>query len=407
MSKKVKNKKKAIKEEFEIIFTMKEVIIIIVVSILFGVIIGGSVTYGKVKNSGDSYLDEFTSTYYSIINNYYDKVSKKDLINAAISGMVNSLDDPYSVYMDSGTTDSFNKEVEGSYVGIGASVSVNEDNKLYVVSMFDDSPAKKAGLKVNDIFYKIDGKLVSKLTLEELTNKITGKVGTKVKLVVIRDNKKINITITRGKVNLTSVTSKVIEQDNKKIGYINISIFASNTYKQFKSNLVKLEKKKIDSLIIDVRDNAGGHLDNATNILELFMKKGTILYQIENKGVITKTKDTTKEKRDYKVVVLINNSSASASELLAAAFKDDYSKATLVGKTTYGKGTVQYDQQLSSGASFKYTTEKWLTPKGKSINKKGVTPDVEIEIGDNYANDKSDANDQQLQKAIEILKESN
>ena len=135
MSKKVKNKKKETKEEFEIIFTMKEVIIIIVVSILFGVIIGGSVTYGKFSNSGDSYLDEFTSTYHSIINNYYDKVSKKDLINAAISGMVNSLDDPYSVYMDSGTTSSFNKEVEGSYVGIGASVSVNEDNKLYVVFM--------------------------------------------------------------------------------------------------------------------------------------------------------------------------------------------------------------------------------------------------------------------------------
>ena len=226
----------------------------------------------------------------------------------------------------------------------------------------------------------------------------------KVNIIVKRDNKEKEITLKQHTVVIPSVSSRIVESNNKKVGVLNGSIFAANTYKQFKNKLDDLENKKIDSLIIDVRQNSGGHLDQVSKILSLFMKQDKVIYQIKTKKGVEKYYSTGKKSKNYNVVVLIDNGSASASEILAAAMNESYG-ATLIGEKTYGKGTVQKEYMLSSGASIKYTVEKWFTPKGKSINGKGISPTIEVALSDEYTNNPTDENDNQLQEAIKFLTE--
>ncbi len=386
-------------------FNTFEVLVIVVVSILFGVVVGNIISNTTKSVSGvkmSPELQEFVSTYDNILDNYYDNVSEKELVDAAIKGMIESLDDPYSLYMNGKDAESFNQIIDGSYVGIGVTVT-NKDNRNYILDIFKNSPAQKGGLKIGDIFVKVDGKDVSSMKIDGLTKLIKGKRGTKVDITVLRGKEKITKTIVRDNVSIPSVTSKIINKNKKKIGYIYISSFAANTYKQFNKELNKLEKKKIDSLIIDVRSNPGGHLNQVTSILEEFMNKKKVLYQIDSKGKKTKIYSTTSEKRNYKIAVLINQGSASASELLAAAFKESYDNSVIVGEKSYGKGTVQKAYRLSNGSSLKYTTEKWLSPKGNWIDKKGIEPTHVVKLSDKYKDNPTDGNDNQLQKAIELL----
>ncbi len=385
-------------------FSIPEVIMLVIISILFGVVVGCILTYSKaftVDNS--SYESELLSTYQKIRDNYYDEVSEKELLNAAINGMIGALDDPYSYYMDDSATESFNQKIDGNYVGIGTTVLHDEKIGNKVTDIFEGSPADKAGVKVGDIFLSIDGTDVRYMPLDEISNYMKGSVNTSSNFVFIRDGKNVEITITRAVVDIPSVSSKIIEGNNKSLGYISIETFASNTYSQFKSNLTSLEKEKIDSLIIDVRNNPGGHLSQVEDILSLFFNKKTVLYQIETKGKTKKVYASSKKTRSYDVVVLINESSASASEILASCFQENYKKATIIGTSSYGKGTVQKSLELSTGSSLKYTTEKWLTSKGVWINDKGVVPDIVVEQGEEYIANPSDDNDLQLQKALEVL----
>lgn len=409
-NKKKNNKLKALLNKIKnnkIKFNLLDVIIIVIISISLGSIIGASIIYNKEQISITNVpkeLDEFVKTYNSINENYYKKVKKEELIDAAIEGMINSLDDPYSNYMDENDTETFNETIDGEYVGIGVTVNIKEDC-LEVLEVRDESTAKDAGIKTGDKIIEIDGKSVKKKTSQEISGLIKGKTNTKVKLKILRDDKELEFNIKRKSVEISSVESKVIEKDSKKTGYIYINVFASNTYKQFKNNLEKLEDNKIDSLIIDVRNNPGGHLNQVTKILELFLDKKKVLYQIKTKNNVTKVHSTTSEKRNYKIAVLINKSSASASEILASAIKESY-KGTIVGITSLGKGTVQKSYELANGTSLKYTTEEWLTPKGNSINKKGIVPDEKVELSDDYYNNQTDENDNQLQKALEIVTKS-
>lgn len=385
-------------------FNIPEVIMLVIISILFGVIVGCILTYSKaftVDNS--SYESELLSTYQKIRDNYYDEVSEKELLNAAINGMIGALDDPYSYYMDDSATESFNQKIDGNYVGIGTTVLHDENVGNIVTDIFEGSPADKAGVKAGDIFLSIDGTDVRYMPLKEISNYMKGSANTSSNFVFIRDDKNIEVTITRDVVDIPSVSSKIIEGNNKSLGYISIDTFASNTYSQFKSNLTSLEKQKIDSLIIDVRNNPGGHLGQVEDILSLFFNKKTVLYQIETKDKKEKIYASSRKTRNYDVVVLINESSASASEILASCFQENYKKATIIGTTSYGKGTVQKSLELSTGASLKYTTEKWLTSKGVWINDKGVVPDIVVEQGGEYMANPSDDNDLQLQKALEVL----
>ncbi len=385
-------------------FSTFEVVIIILIAILFGFIIGNVISYTKdrtITTKVPAELTEFIDTYNNIIDNYYDKkLDKKKLVDAGIKGMVNYLDDPYSMYMDETVAEDFNETVDGKYTGIGATVAY-QDGKAIVISMFENSPAEKAGIKLNDQIIEINGKNVEDKSLDEITNKIkSSKKGSKLKLTVRRDEKDIKITITIGSVEVPSVTSEVITRDNTKVGLITIDTFAANTYKQFNKELKKLEKENISSLIIDVRNNLGGHLTQVSKIMSLFLEIGNVIYKLEEIIKKSSFKDKTKEHRNYKVVILCNKSSASASELLLSAFKESYDNSVSVGVTTYGKGTVQKAYELSSGASIKYTTEKWLTPKGHWINEKGVKPDIKVEASEEYKENPTRENDNQLERAI-------
>lgn len=394
MIKKLKNKKYT--------FNFIELISIIIVSLFLGAIVGNIITYDKeniVFNSVPEELDEFVTTYNTINNSYYKKISKDKLVDAAIEGMLSFLDDPYSEYMNKTDSTEFNETVNGEYDGIGITI-ISDNDEVKIVSVFDNSPAKKIGLKAGDKIAAINDEKVATKNTEQISKLI--KNSKKVKIKVIRDNEEKEYTIKKGTVDIPSVTSKMIDKDNK-IGYISISIFSSNTYKEFNKALEKLEKNNMKALVIDVRNNPGGHLDQVSDIIDLFLNKNDVMYQIKNNGKKKKVYAATNSKRKYKIAVLINKNSASASEILAAALKDSYN-SSVVGVNSYGKGSVQKQYKLSNGSSIKYTVKKWYTPKGESIDKKGVEPTEIIEQSENYFNDPSIDNDTQLQKVIEIVK---
>lgn len=387
-------------------FNTIEVLIIIIISIAFGVVVGCSVTFFRQEYRGEkvsSSLQELIAVYNNILEDYYKNVDERDLVDAAVEGMLSSLDDPYSTYMDEENAATFNETVDGSYVGIGITIAMNSDKKFYVVSVVEDSPAEKANIQVGDYLLKIDDQLLEGLNLSDVTSIIKKDEKTTLELTLERDGKEVVKEVKSATIDFISVTSDVYALNNGNAGYISIDTFAANTFQQFKTELKKLEKKNINSLIIDVRSNPGGHLSQTKNILELFMKKNTILYQIQFKDDINKIKDNTKKSRTYPVVILVNSSSASAAEILAASFRDSYSDATLIGETTYGKGTVQTAYTLSDGTSVKYTTEKWLTPKGKWIDGKGVTPNRVVQLTEEYLTNPIPENDLQLQTALDFL----
>ncbi len=386
-------------------FSLFEVIIIILISILFGVIIGYLITFSKGSSASDSNIEEIVETYHNIVDEYYDNVDKDKISEAAIKGMIDSLEDPYSNYMDTDTTGDFNEQIEGTFVGIGVVVQYTGEYNT-IIEVYKGGPAKKVGLKKNDIIIKVDGEDVKNVHGDEIAKKIRGVEGTHVVITVRRGEEELEFDVSRGKIDIPSVSTEIFERDDKKIGYLRIESFAANTYTQFNKALKKLEKKKIDSLILDVRSNPGGHLLQTRQILSLFFDKKTVLYQVQAKKTKKKVYSLSNDKREYPIVVLIDSGSASASEILASCFKENYKNINIIGNKSYGKGTVQKSKSLNSGTSIKYTTEKWLTSKGKWINKKGVKPNIEVSLGEEYVNNPGHETDAQLQKAIEILKES-
>ena len=316
--------------------------------------------------------------------------------------MMSSIGDKYTTYNDVDGATTFNETVSGTYEGIGCLVTTTE-NSIQIIEVFDDSPASKAGLKEKDIIKKIDGQDFSDKTSSDMANYIKESDKKEIKITIQRDSEEKEVKLKRQKLEVPTVTTKVYENNDKKIGYIDISIFSSVTDKQFKEKLKELEKKEIDGLIIDVRDNNGGYLNVVTNIASNLLKKGDIIYKLEksNKKVETK-KDTTKEKRTYPIAVLVNAGSASASEILASAIKESY-KGFVVGTNTYGKGTVQQTMNLEDGSMIKYTIENWLTPNGNWINEVGVTPTNVVELDEIYYQKPISENDNQLQEAINLV----
>lgn len=349
---------------------------------------------------------ELTRVYNLIINKYYGEVDKKELTSAAIKGMMNYLSDDYSMYFTEDEKNDFNERLNGVYTGLGVEITNDASNNAMIVTVFDNSSAKGANLKPGDIIAKINGEDVLGLGKEEVVKKIKGKNNYSFNMSVLRDNNLIDVKVVTKSITLSSVTSSVIEKDNEKIGYIYISIFALNTYDQFKEQLEELEKMKITSLIIDVRSNTGGHLTSVTSILDLFLNKTDVLYQIKSKDKIKKVYGTDASTRKYPIVVLTNELSASASEILASALKEAYGAKT-VGIKTFGKGTMQNMLDLENGGMIKVTTEEWLTSKGNKINKEGVPVDYEVKLDEKYASNPSKETDNQLQKAIEVLTKAN
>ena len=399
---KVKEKKVEIvndnKTKEKELYTSKEVIIVMIFSIGIGILM----CFGGISIiTGKNYL-AVTKDLKTIVDNYYGELDRDKLIDGAVEGMISSVGDTFTSYSDIDSTSSFDETINGSYEGIGCTVATLEDGTISVIDMFEDSPSYKAGLKVGDIILKVDGESYEGKNSNDISNYIKNSGKSKIVLTVKRDSEEKDISINLSKVEIPHVSGKVIEQDSKKIGYIKISLFASNSYKQFKNKLDELEKSNIDDLIIDVRDNSGGYLSSVTDICNLFLDKGKVIYQLEDSKGKVKKKDTTKEKRKYDIVVLINGGSASASEILASAIKESYG-GDIVGTNSYGKGTVQQTKKLLDGSMIKYTTQKWLTPDGNSINEVGVTPTKVVELNEEYFNNPTTENDNQLQEAINII----
>lgn len=405
--KKKKDKKKKIgifsKEKES--YSFDEVFSITIFSLLLGVLACFSVL--TILNKGKNYfvlskeLAKFVDAYDAIVNNYYKEVDKDKLVESAINGMVSSVGDEYTSYSDKDVTDNFNEAVNGKYMGIGALIMKSE-NDLVIYKVFEDSPSYKAGLKDGDIILKLDDKDTKDMSVNDIASIVKNDDNKEVKLLVKRGEENLDITIVKDMVELPVVSGKVINHNDKKIGYISLSIFSSVASEQFNKELVKLEKEGISGLVIDVRGNSGGYLTTVTDIASYFLKKGDIIYKLEVNDKVTVRKDKTKESRDYPIAVLIDKNSASASEILASSIKESYN-GYVVGTNSYGKGTVQQTLVLSDGSMIKYTIEKWLTPLGNWINEEGVVPTNYVELSSEYLNNPVFENDNQLNKALELV----
>ena len=387
-------------------YKFKEVLVIMLFSLALGFFTCFSII--TIFNGGKSYftvskdLNKFIDAYYTIIDNYYGDLDKDDLVNSAIEGMVGSVGDVYTNYSDSDTTTSFLETVEGTYEGIGCTIAQKQTGEIVIIDMFDDGPSAKAGLMIDDIILKVDDIDAEGKTTTELSDYIKNSKNKNVTITVLRGNEEKEINVVRDKVEVPTVTSQVLEKNNKKIGYLNISIFSSVTDKQFNTELQKLQKENIEGLIIDVRGNGGGYLSSVTNILNRILEKDKVIYQLKSKDKVEKKKDTTKECLNIPIAVLTNTGSASASEILAAAIKESYG-GYVVGTNTYGKGTVQQTMQLTDGSMIKYTVQNWLTPNGNWVNEVGLEPTDFVELSDEYYNNPTIDNDNQLQTALTLL----
>lgn len=394
-----------VKDKENDLYTSREVVTVMLFSIGIGILL----CFGLISLfTGKNYLavtrdlKKVVDTYYAIVDNYYGELDKDSLIDGAVEGMISSVGDSFTSYSDTDSAISFNETINGTYEGVGLSIATLNDGTITVIEVFDDSPAYKAGIKVGDIILKVDGESYEGKSGSDISNYVKNSGKDKVILTIKRDDKEEDITVNLSKVDIPYVSGEILEKDGKKIGYIDISLFSSNSYKQFKNKLDKLEKDNIDGLIIDVRDNSGGYLTSVTDICNLFLEKGKVIYQLEDSKGKVKKKDTTKEKRSYDIVVLINGASASASEILASTIKESYG-GEVVGTNSFGKGTVQQTKKLLDGSMIKYTTQKWLTPDGNFINEVGVTPTKEVELDSKYFENPIHENDNQLQEAIKLI----
>ena len=385
-------------------FNFSEVIIIMIIAIMFGFLLGNIVNFVVFNdNFSSDELDELVTTYNNIIDNYYEDVDKEELIDAGIQGMINYLDDPYATYFSGDASDDFNEELDGTYDGIGIEVMLS-NGVISVGNVFDGSPAENSGVKVGDIVTKVNDTDITGKSLSEVVSMISGEdSGNTSKLTVNRDGVELSFELSKTTIETPVVESEIYENNGKNIGYIKIDIFNSNSYKQFNSALKKLEKNNIDGLVIDVRDNPGGYLSEVKNILCLFLNKKQVLYQLQTKNETEKIYGTKKSiDRDYPVSVIINDESASASEILASAFKESYG-SHVVGINSYGKGTVQSASDLNSGDTIKYTVQKWLTPDGNWINDVGVVPTDRVETVLQEGETLTYDNDTMLQTAISVV----
>lgn len=392
-------------------WVMLTLIIVIITSLLtaFGtyqyLTVDGKASNNKTTTSlsGLEYtLSRFRS---ELERKYIGEIDDKELIDGAIKGYVAGLGDPYTVYYTKEEMDDIMEETNGNFVGIGIYMTLDkEKNAITIVSPIENSPAEKAGLLPGDIITKVDGDSYSGEQLDEASNKIRGEAGTKVTLEIYRNNETKTFEITREKVLISHITTKVLENN---IGYIAISDFDGGCAEEFKTKYEELQKKGITKLIIDLRNNGGGIVDEAIDIADMITEKGsTLLITTDKNGKEELTKAKTNPIINMPVVVLTNGYSASASEILAGALKDN-NKGALVGTKTYGKGVIQELHQLSDGSGLKITTNEYFTPNRKTINKTGIEPDVEIDLSDEAKTklQLTEKDDTQLQKAIEVLKE--
>ena len=394
-------------------FSLKEMLVIITITGVICAFAGGAVINHKYSTkNGTSYatllkdenLKEFLDVYATLNEDYYASVDKKSAIDGAIDGLMKNAYDDYTSYLDKDAASSLNDSLNGTYEGIG--ISISNATPGLIVKVYLDSPAKKAGLLENDIITAINSQDISSLSSSEIAKLIKESQNKKVNLTIKRGEETFNVDVNIETLSTPAVDYKVLSNEEKKVGYLAITTFSNTLGNQVKSALEEMEGMGIESLILDLRNNGGGLLSAAVDVANLFLEKGKAIYGLEGKdGENTKFYyDTTSTKREYPIVILMNGATASASEILASALIDSYG-ATSVGTTSYGKGKVQQTKRLSDGSLVKYTTSRWVTPNNECIDTYGISPQYGVELDIKYDDEENiiGVTDNQLAKARSLL----
>ena len=385
-----------------------------IVTAMYVVKLEGNIQSTGTNTGASSILSSLTSetnltkslkSIEKLVNSKYLNVSDIDetkAIDGAIEGYIDSLGDEYTEYIPADEMKEYTESIMGNFVGIGIYMIQNtEKNLVQVLSPIRDSPAEKAGIKAGDLITKVNGVSYTADQMTEMSNTIKGEEGSNVTIEVLRGEQTLTFEVTRAKVNTNPIYSEKLENN---IGYLEITSFDEGVAEDFKSKYLALKEQGIKGLVIDLRDNGGGIVDEALKIVDYIVPKNqTTLITVDKDGKEEVSKSKEDRLVEEPVVVLVNSSSASASEIMAGALKD-LECATIVGTKTYGKGVIQQLLTLSNGAGLKITVEEYYTPNKTKINKVGITPDYEVLLETSITREPTDANDTQLNKAKEILK---
>ena len=361
------------------------------------------VLHGSSNSILNNSLQRKMTEIQSYVNQFFlDDIDQEKMQDAVCKGMVNGLGDTYAAYYNEEEYQDMKEKTSGNYCGIGAVVSQSAtDGAISIVQTIKGGPAEKAGMKSGDMIVEVDGISTQGMDLTALISKTKGDAGTKVKVTVLRDGHQKKYTITRKEIHSQTVESRMLDN---KIGYIAVSSFEEVTKQQFRDALKKLEKEGEKSLIIDLRNNGGGLLSTAVDMLDRLLPKGTLVYTKDKNGEKEIYSATDEESFDKPVAILVNENSASASEVFSGAMQD-YKKAVLVGTTTFGKGIVQTVFDLPDGTALKLTTSKYYTPKGRNIHGTGLEPNISVALDETtYTQKKSGLTiDNQMERAVEYL----
>lgn len=344
-----------------------------------------NVTIHQTSDTSSLEFQKFEEIYQIMKNNFYfgkdeDNFSET-LLNGAINGMVEAGGDIHTTYLDNEQTQSFTSSIEGSFVGIGVRYYSVDDSTFLVDSVVKNSPAEEAGILAGDQLYAIDGTVCENMTTDDVQSLIVNSKSDTISIEIIREGKHQTV-----KVEKRTVQDSVFSEIKGDVAILELDSFAETSGEDIKSHLDSFQDAKCSSLIVDLRDNSGGYLKSVQQIASYLLPQDTVIFKEETKDGTQEDFKTLEGYKQYtfdKVVVLVNNNTASAAEVLTAALQEHLG-ATVVGVTTYGKGTVQVPLTFKDGTMFKYTTAEWLTPSGKKINEKGITPDVEVRLDDAF-----------------------
>jgi carboxyl-terminal processing protease len=399
------------------IFTIYLVVILLLGSFIAGLYLGRSkfVQKNLEKQTANleienKYSDKTEQIDFQLFWKVWDIVDKKfideldyqRMLYGATSGMVASLQDPYTIFMDPKASVDFQEEIEGTFEGIGAEIGIKNE-QLTIIAPLSSSPAEKAGIKAKDIILKIDGEETKGMSLIEAVSKIRGERGTQVTLTVIRDefDEPQDFVITRETIEIESVKWELRKKGEKDIAYIELSHFGEDTPEKFKEIITDVLSRGIDGIILDLRNNTGGFLESSIEVASEFLSpEKVVAIESFSDGRKNEFKSQNGSRlTNIATAVLINEGTASASEIVAGALRDQRG-IKLIGKKTFGKGSVQELEKFDDGSSLRISIAEWLTPSGKNINGEGLNPDIEVELTDeDYDKDR----DPQLEKALEVI----
>lgn len=373
---------------------LKTIIAVLLIAIISSISTLGLIYYALGFNEQEfSNLMRFITAYRFIETKYVNDTDDVKLIDGAIDGMVKSLNDPHSNYLSPKMYKTLMEQTEGSFAGIGVVMGMDNEQKIHIVGIMENSPGQKAGLQEGDEILAVDGVPVTQMAFDEVAAHVRGQAGTDVVLTIMRDNANQDITITRDNIKLKTVGHKMLDNN---IGYIQIVSFSEDTANEFNEAYNDLKNQGMKALVLDLRNNPGGLLTTCVEIAKKLVPKGEIVSIVDKQGN-KETYSSSLEAPEYPLVVLINKNSASASEILSGAIQDTKA-GTIIGNTSYGKGSVQTILPMFEDDAVKLTIAKYYTPSGRSIDGTGITPDIEINLDENATSDT------QLDKALEVLK---